>query len=115
MKIGAWPCIGCDSEPGDGGPPSDPRLDATEAYCPSPLWRGRCRGGRIVINPEHDDFPAVLAEAIDVMLACGDDPKPAAQALGCSTSQLIKLLKDSPRALGLLNERRRKAGRHPLR
>jgi hypothetical protein len=89
--------------------------DATDLYCPSPLWRKRCRGGRIVVNADHDDFPAVLAEALDVLLACGDDPKPAAQALGCSPSQLIKLLKDSPRALGLLNERRCQAGRHPLR
>ncbi|HKI21511.1 MAG TPA: peptide chain release factor-like protein [Isosphaeraceae bacterium] len=90
-------------------------LDATEAYRPSPLWRERCRGGRIAVNPDHDDFPALLAEALDMMLACTDDPKPAAQALGCSPSQLIKLLKDSPRAWGLLNERRRQAGRHPLR
>jgi hypothetical protein len=89
--------------------------DATDLYCPSPLWRQRCRGGRIVVNAGHDDFPALLAEALDVLWACGDDPKPAAQALGCSPSQLIKLLKDSPRALALLNERRCQAGRHPLR
>ena len=44
-------------------------LDASELYCPSPLWRGRCRVGRIVINPDHDDFPAILAEALDVILA----------------------------------------------
>ncbi len=91
------------------------QLGTKELYCPSPLWRERCRSGRIVVNPDHDDFPALLAEALDVMLACDDDPKPAAQALGCSPSQLIKLLKDSPRALVLLNERRRQAGRHPLR
>ena len=54
-------------------------LDAMEAYCPSPLWRQRCRGRRIVVNPDHDDFPALLAEVLDVMLACEDDPKPAAQ------------------------------------
>jgi len=90
-------------------------LDATKAYCPSQLWRERCRGGRIVVNPDHGDFPALLAEALDVLLACDDDPKPAALALGCSPSQLIKLLKDAPRALVLINQRRAKAGRHPLR
>jgi hypothetical protein len=88
---------------------------ATELYRPSALWRERCRSGRIVVNPDHDDFPALLAEALDVVLAFEEDPKPAAQALGCSPSQLIKLLKDAPRALGLVNERRRKAGMHPLR
>jgi hypothetical protein len=83
-------------------------------FCPSGLWQSRCRNGRIVINPEHDDFPAVLAEALDVLEGLGEDPKAAAEALGCSTSQLIKLIKGVPRALGQVNERRRQAGRHPL-
>jgi hypothetical protein len=91
------------------------RLDSTKAYCPSALWQGRCRAGRIVVNPDHGDFPSLLAEALDVLLACDDDPKLAGLSLGCSPSQLIKLLTDAPRALGLINERRRKAGRHPLR
>src|SRR5690349_3292606 len=25
---------------------------------PSPLWRSRCRHGRMAVNPRHDDFPA---------------------------------------------------------
>jgi hypothetical protein len=91
------------------------RFDAMKAYRPSRLWRERCRGGRVVVNPDHDDFPALLAEVLDVTLACEDDPKAAAQALGCTPSQLIKMLKDAPRALGVINERRRKAGRHPFR
>jgi RF-1 domain len=91
------------------------RRDRSEVYCPSPLWRARCRGGRIVVNPDHNDFPAILAEALDVLLSCDDDVKRTAQALGCSLSQLIKLLKDSPRALSLVNERRRQAGQHSLR
>ena len=31
---------------------------------PSPLWRSRCHGGRIAVNPSHDDFPAMLAVTI---------------------------------------------------
>jgi hypothetical protein len=83
-------------------------------FRPSALWRSRCRGGRIVINPEHADFPAILAEALDVLDALGDDPRGAAAALGCSPSQLIQLLKEEPRALAQVNARRRLAGRHPL-
>jgi RF-1 domain len=83
-------------------------------YQPSDLWRRRCRGGRIVINPEHDDFPALLAEALDVLAETGNDPKRAALALGCSPSQLMKLLKDEPRGLGVVNDHRRQAGLHPL-
>ena len=79
------------------------------------LWRSRCRGGRIAINPDHDDFPAMLAEALDVLAAVEDDPRTASEWLGCSSTQLVKLVKEEPRAIAAVNERRRRAGRHPLR
>ncbi len=66
-------------------------------------------------QPRHEDYPALLAEALDVISACGDEPKAAADELGCTPSHLIKFLKETPRALGLVNERRRRAGRHILR
>jgi hypothetical protein len=89
-------------------------IHVPSSYQPSNLWQRRCRGGRIVINPEHDDFPALLAEALDVLAETGHDPKRAAAALGCSPSQLIKLLKDEPRGFGVVNDHRRQAGLHPL-
>ena len=58
-----------------------------------------------MVNPDHDDFPALLAEALDVLHASSFDPRIAARALACSPSQLIKLLKEEPRALSLINER----------
>jgi hypothetical protein len=91
------------------------RRDGNGPYEPTLLWRKRCGGGRLEINPRHEDYPALLAEALDVIRACGDEPKAAADELGCTPSQLIKLLKKSPRALGLVNELRRRAGRHVLR
>lgn len=87
----------------------------TGAALPTPLWQSRCRGGRIAVSPEHDDFPAMLAEALDAIAACGDDLKTAAERLGCTASQLIKLLKDEPRALAAVNARRRATGLHELR
>ncbi len=83
-------------------------------YRPSELWQARCRGGRIVVNPEHEDFPSLLAEALDVLHAGGNEPRVAAEALGCSPSQLIKLVKEEPRAWIQLNARRRQAGQHPF-
>jgi hypothetical protein len=91
------------------------RKNADESYSASPLWRERCRGGRLDVNPRHDDFPALLAEAIDVLFVCDDDPKEAALLLGCSPTQLIRFLKEAPRAIVAINERRRQAGRHPLK
>jgi hypothetical protein len=87
---------------------------AERPYLPSELWRQRCRGGRINVNPDHEHFPALLAEALDVLSANAHDLKAAAIVLGCSPSQLIKFLKESPRAWALINETRRAAGQHPL-
>lgn len=73
---------------------------------PSELWKSRCKGGQIKVSPTHEDFPPILAEALDEVTACGFDVAAAADNLGCSTSQLVKLLKAEPRALQLVNERR---------
>lgn len=67
-------------------------------------------GGRIVVNPEHHDFPGLLAEALDVIAACGWDPKQAGVRLGVSASQLVKLVKDHPPALVMLNQERERRG-----
>jgi hypothetical protein len=82
---------------------------------PSPLWRSRCREGRIAVNPEHADFPALLAEALDVLAALRFDPAAAANLLNVTTSQLIKLLKDEPRALQWVNRQRQERGEHLLK
>ena len=88
---------------------------SAEVFRPSLLWQSRCQGSRIVVNPNHEDFPSLLAEALDTLQAHGDEPKDAAERLGCSPSQLIKLLKQVPQAFSQLNERRRQAGRHTFR
>jgi RF-1 domain len=90
------------------------QLAGESPYRPSALWLGRCRGSRVAVSREHADFPALLAEALDVIVACRDEPGPAALLLGCSSSQLIRLLRLAPRAIGLINERRKQNGRHPL-
>lgn len=82
---------------------------------PSELWRGRVRGGRIQINPRHSDFAPLLAEALDVLGVHGGDVGAAAEKLGCSKSQLMKLLRIQPRALELLNQHRRERNLRPLR
>ena len=82
---------------------------------PSALWRSRCRAGKIAINPEHDDFPAVLAEVLDTVAAFDTDVKAAAERLGCSTTQLVNLLKVDRRALGQVNQTRQRGGLRPLR
>lgn len=81
---------------------------------PSPLWRSRASSGRIVVSVSHEDFPSLLAEALDVIWACQSDGKQAAEALGCTLSQLVKLLGKEPRALTLVNAWRSQRGLGPL-
>jgi hypothetical protein len=66
------------------------------------------------VNPGHADFPSLLAEALDVLAELNHDPKKAAGQLGCSPSQLIKLLKEEPKALAQVNDERRRLGLHAL-
>jgi hypothetical protein len=81
---------------------------------PSPLWQSR-RAGGLRVSASHADFPALLAEALDVLPASDADPKPAAALLGCTSSQLVRLLKLDPRALALVNRWRGERQLHALR
>ncbi len=80
----------------------------------STLWQSRCRAGRIAVGASHDDFPAILAEALDAIHATAADVKAAAGELDCTASQLTRLLKKEPRALTLVNQWRREYGLRPL-
>jgi hypothetical protein len=82
---------------------------------PSALWQSRSVGGRIAVSRLRDDFPALLAEALDTLAACEFDPKPASETLGCSVSQLVKLLQKEPQAIAHVNRQRRQRGGHSLR
>lgn len=77
---------------------------------PSALWLSRVHGGRLAVNPEHDDFPAVLAEVLDHLAVAAWEPPAAAANLRVSGTQLVKLLRQEPRALGLVNARRQERG-----
>jgi hypothetical protein len=89
------------------------RRPCSEAYAPSDLWRSRCVG-KLTVSATSDDFPSLLAEALDVLAAFNADPKMAAAALGCTPSQLIRLLKTDPRALASVNRWRRELQMHSL-
>jgi peptide chain release factor-like protein len=82
------------------------RTKCDPATTPSELWKSRCRAGRLAVNPNHADFPVILAEALNVLVLNDFDTGSAATALGCSASQLVKLLKDEPRAFELFNRER---------
>lgn len=81
----------------------------------SPLWRSRRRKNQISVNESHWDYPALLAEALDVVVATGLDTRKAALRLEVSGSQLLKLIAKHPPALVALNEARTERGKRALR
>lgn len=88
----------------------------TEAFGgQSKLWQNRVHGGRIGVNHSHEDYPPLLAEALDALAAYGYSPAEAGKALGVTGSQLVKLVKQEPKAFHLLNAMRENAGQSPLR
>lgn len=92
--------------------PSKPRL---EEIAPGVRVRVAAPGGRIACNPDHEDYPALLAEALDVIADAGWDMKAGALRLQVSASQLLRLIKDHPPALLKLNAERVRRGSRPLK
>ncbi len=88
-------------------------LEAQES--PSALWSSRCQNGRINVSRQHSDFPAILAEALDVLFDCDVDLSAAAKRLSCTASQLARLIKTEPPAWSLLNKERSRRGLRPLK
>ena len=81
---------------------------------PSPLWESRRTGTGISVSAAHDDFPEILAEALDVLEANEWDAKASADHLNVSATQLVKLLRREPKALAQLNVHRQQQGLTPL-
>ena len=82
---------------------------------PSLLWKSRAKKGKILCNAKHWDFPAMLAECLDVLKDCDYDLAGAGQVLGVSGSQIVKFLKSQNKAMEILNQRREALGLGKLR
>jgi len=81
----------------------------------SELWCRRRQGTRMSVNPEHADYPGLLAEALDVIVARRYDLAGAAGVLGVTMSQLSRLVRHHPPAFVMVNEGREAIGLPRLR
>jgi hypothetical protein len=89
------------------------RSKADGERAPSELWLSRCRDGRIFCSTDHADFPALLAEALDVIACRHGHLSSSAEQLACTVSQLVKFLGKEPAALARVNDIRRSYGLPP--
>lgn len=81
----------------------------------SELWSRRRQGEKMSVNPEHSDYPALLAEALDVVVARRFDVAGAAGILGVTMSQLARLIRHEKSAFASLNAGRESVGLPRLR
>jgi hypothetical protein len=82
---------------------------------PSHRWTARVASRRLATNVDHEDFPALLAEALDVLASQDWNVAGATDFLHISATQLVKLLKLQPEALAQLNRKRQARGQPALR
>ena len=79
------------------------------------IWQQRVKSGRISVSFQHEEFPALLAEALDILAASEFKISTAAEQLQVTSSQLIKFLKVDSKALSLVNQERLQRGESSLR
>ncbi|MBL9080933.1 MAG: peptide chain release factor-like protein [Planctomycetales bacterium] len=91
------------------------RLPVEASAAPSELWRSLVRGRKLAVSGENANFPALLAEALDRVVAHEFDVAAAAAALEVSTTQLVRFLQQAPLAWRRINAERTARSLRPLR
>jgi len=84
-------------------------------YRKSDLLNSRIHKGRLAVNPKHPDYPAVLAEVMDLLYELNGEVRKASEFLDLSSSQIIKFVKTEPEAFAQLNAYRRAKSKRPLK
>jgi hypothetical protein len=90
-------------------------VTSRDGHKPSELWKQRRQGEKLPVNPENPDYPALLAEAMDVVTARRYDVAGAAGILGITMSQLTRLIRHERHAFALVNAGRESTGLAQLR
>lgn len=85
------------------------------AWAPSPVLKSRIHGKQLALNARHEDFPAVLAEVMDLIHEVSGNVAAAGRICGLSTSQVVRLLSMEPEALARVNEWRAAEGMPPMK
>jgi hypothetical protein len=81
---------------------------------PSEKWCSRRRGQQLIVSAGHDDYPAIIAEALDQLVAHGLDMRRVSEILGVTATQLLNVFRRSPPAWTALAHLRSNAGLPPL-
>ncbi|MFM8187078.1 MAG: peptide chain release factor family protein [Pirellula sp.] len=83
---------------------SDPGHWAFGLLPVSDLWQSYCRQGRLKVSLDNEQFPAILAEAFEALIALEYHLPKAAEHFKTSATQLVRLLASYPPAFAKLNQ-----------
>lgn len=86
-------------------------FDLAAPQLPSELIAQRGARQTLSINRKNRAYPIVLATALDALAAAGGSYARAATALGITTSQLLRFLKDDPEVVRWLSEEAARSSR----
>ncbi len=92
-----------------------PLTEVSDKWLPSQLWISRTAAGRISVSTSHQDFAALLSEALDLLASLNYQIPLAASRLGITNSQLVKFLKLEPQAILSVNQHRENLGLSELK
>jgi AraC-like DNA-binding protein len=86
-----------------------------ESLEPTRLWQARTHARQLKVSVDHDDYPALVAEALNQLQVANWEMARVAGTLGVSTSQFTKLFRRMPSAWVALNFCRTTHGLPPLK
>ena len=85
-------------------------FDVASPSLPAELLAHRRAEGALAVNPKNDAYPLIVATVLDCLEAAGGSYPVAAQALGLTTSQLLRFLRRDREVWRALSEGARAAG-----
>ncbi|MEQ1906490.1 MAG: hypothetical protein ABL888_20065, partial [Pirellulaceae bacterium] len=80
-----------------------------------PLWQKYVVAEKVKIAHENEEFPPLLADALDLIFAAGGDLVPVADTLKITATQLAKFLRLEPEAWILVSNLRERNGLRKLK
>lgn len=97
---------------GQSAPKPDPVFESLGVTLHEPAEAPRFA---LTISEKHHDYPAILAEVMDLVAVTGWQPRAAAVRLEVSASQILRVIRHHPPALAKVNAEREKLGLRALR
>jgi RF-1 domain len=86
-----------------------------EPVAPLPLWQKYVVAEKVKIARDNEEFPPLLADALDLIFAADGDLVPVAETLKITATQLAKFLRLEPEAWILVSSLRERNGLRKLK